>query len=889
MKRVERRCVTKWSVVFIVAALLILKSGTYAADTTWTSPVNGLWTNATGWDNGVPNANAGFLTNATASYTVTFDGGGSSFTNVVISNASVGNTTTLNANSGTLTLTGSQSAGGIILRSNAVFNLNGGVINNASQLSVSEGAVVHISSPAPFLFEDFESYTNGQILATVTSNTVAGSPWGRFGNATAVNPTAFTNQGVSSSTAMRFTMNWTGTNTTLVYWFPSPTNLAFTTGLMLDLRVDTQALSNTIVKIGFEKSDATTTWVTKTAAAPILTNIAFQTYVLNLNSTEMERTAGAGSFDLSAVRTLRIRFENPGLTNSQQVFIDNFQGVPGSVWNQTAGSVAVGDAGDGTMVIGVGGLVTGQANVPTIGRNSTTGSASNGVGRLYVNGGTYLWPGRSGSANGMFVGRGQIGIVTVSNGWFTLSSAAATNGLRVGSFDSTVFSPGYGMLEMYGGVVTNTGFLQPGVGGGASTNFGVGTISVSGGTFYQLGMGGDVRLGFTNSDSGFLSVKNTGVFISTNTVNVGWAPGSSGGVEVSGNGELTITNTASQAVLLVSGNGGTGTVTLSGGTTTVDRLIATNGANSIINFSSGTLNVKNRTIATTGAPITIGDATNVATLSLLAGTHTFNNGLTVSSNATLRGAAVVDGQPVTIASGGILSPGIGVGALTISNDLTISGGVLQYDLGSNSDRTVVSGNLSVTGTLNVSDSGGFTNGIPYVLFTYGSIGTLTVNIGSLPAGFSGAVSNDVVNSRVVLNVTTGAPPLDPFAQWQFQYFGSTNCALCGSVADVDGDGISNTNEFLAGTNPTNSASALQIISTVRNGNSLVVTWGTAGGKTNIVQASAGRVDGSYTNDFVDIVASWTVVSGSGDTTTNYVDGGALTNAPARYYRVRLVP
>jgi len=32
-----------------------------------------------------------------------------------------------------------------------------------------------------------------------------------------------------------------------------------------------------------------------------------------------------------------------------------------------------------------------------------------------------------------------------------------------------------------------------------------------------------------------------------------------------------------------------------------------------------------------------------------------------------------------------------------------------------------------------------------------------------------------------------------------------------------------------------------------------------------------------------------IMAGSGDVTTNYVDGGGATNKPSRYYRIRLVP
>ena len=56
-----------------------------------------------------------------------------------------------------------------------------------------------------------------------------------------------------------------------------------------------------------------------------------------------------------------------------------------------------------------------------------------------------------------------------------------------------------------------------------------------------------------------------------------------------------------------------------------------------------------------------------------------------------------------------------------------------------------------------------------------------------------------------------------------------------------------------------------------------------------MQATPGDVNGNYdTNNFTDI-SSLIVISGSGDTTTNYTDVGGATNSPSRYYRVRLVP
>jgi hypothetical protein len=131
---------------------------------------------------------------------------------------------------------------------------------------------------------------------------------------------------------------------------------------------------------------------------------------------------------------------------------------------------------------------------------------------------------------------------------------------------------------------------------------------------------------------------------------------------------------------------------------------------------------------------------------------------------------------------------------------------------------------------------------------------------------------------------------DPFQCWQLQYFGCTGCPQADGDADPDGDGMSNTNEFLSGTNPTNSSSVLRIISTVRQTTDVMIVWTTAGGHTNAVQAASGDANGNYTTNFVDITTPpHIIIPGSGDATTNYSDSGGGTNTPSRFYRVRLVP
>ncbi|HUK81818.1 MAG TPA: PKD domain-containing protein [Verrucomicrobiae bacterium] len=128
--------------------------------------------------------------------------------------------------------------------------------------------------------------------------------------------------------------------------------------------------------------------------------------------------------------------------------------------------------------------------------------------------------------------------------------------------------------------------------------------------------------------------------------------------------------------------------------------------------------------------------------------------------------------------------------------------------------------------------------------------------------------------------------LTPFESWQIQYFGSTNNPAAAGAVDTDGDGQVNMAEFLTGTDPTNSVSALRITSIVTQGTNVFVSWTMGPGKTNVLQATSGDPNGSYsTNGFTDIV----IITNTVGTVTNGVDVGGASATATRYYRVRLVP
>jgi glucose/arabinose dehydrogenase len=115
--------------------------------------------------------------------------------------------------------------------------------------------------------------------------------------------------------------------------------------------------------------------------------------------------------------------------------------------------------------------------------------------------------------------------------------------------------------------------------------------------------------------------------------------------------------------------------------------------------------------------------------------------------------------------------------------------------------------------------------------------------------------------------------------WRQQYFNSpktTNSASC-AACDPDGDGFSNLQEYLAGTDPTNSLSALSIHSIASVGTNVTVNFASASGHKYFLERTDQLPTGSWT--------PITTVSGTGGIVPATDIGSAgVTN---RFYRVRL--
>jgi len=478
----------------------------------------------------------------------------------------------------------------------------------------------------------------------------------------------------------------------------------------------------------------------------------------------------------------------------------------------------------------------------TIANGGAVYDTSGGVqyGSVLVTGGGSIW---SNSSSLFWLG----GSLTIANGGAVYSSSGGLEGSGEGLIAVVVTGPG--------SVWSNTGSLDANSG-----DEGVSLTISNGGAVYS----GDGFLEGEFSTEALVTGAGS-VWNIAGTLNI--ARGSSlgisdGGVVVAdsmendvsigiGGGGLYVTN--GPGIIELDGDFGGG-VGLNGGTVTANQLIVNKSefSNNPFGFGSGLL-VTGGTSVTNGESFAVGDGMNGAIFELIGGFHSFADGLVINSNSFLTGCGTIDGS-VVVEPGGAVVANCG-GTLTFTGTVTNNGSIFAVN-GTfiNFYGPVINDGSLVT-----------TNGS--VRFWAG-----IVNYGSLVLDPSGDADGDGIPNG-----------------WTQQYFRhplgqASDLSRAGD--DPDGDGMSNLQEYLAGTDPTNSAWYLHITSIAPQDNNLLVTWMMGPGKTNALQATAGAWNGTYsTNGFADI---FTVTNTVG-TVTNYLDLGAATNGPTRYYRVRLVP
>ncbi|MBM3888657.1 MAG: PEP-CTERM sorting domain-containing protein [Verrucomicrobia bacterium] len=190
---------------------------------------------------------------------------------------------------------------------------------------------------------------------------------------------------------------------------------------------------------------------------------------------------------------------------------------------------------------------------------------------------------------------------------------------------------------------------------------------------------------------------------------------------------------------------------------TANQFLATNGANSVVNFNGGTLN-SGGSLVSNGVTFTVGDGVSAATLNLMGGTHTFSDGFSLSSNATLSGVGAIIGSFTNL---GTIAPGNSFGTISIAGDLALmESSLLELELGGTNageyDHVDITGLLKAGGWLTVTLADGYRPSVSNVFHLF--------NAGSITGSFAGLNLPGVLNppydwdTRHLL-----APPSDPLS------------------------------------------------------------------------------------------------------------------------------
>ncbi|WP_454670101.1 autotransporter domain-containing protein [Achromobacter kerstersii] len=401
---------------------------------------------------------------------------------------------------------------------------------------------------------------------------------------------------------------------------------------------------------------------------------------------------------------------------------NQFTAITGSWVDQGAGMMDALPVQNSTMAFAKAGLVDGGVggnNTLTLQNAIGGGSGTAGSGSIssanYVNFNNLIVTSGTWNLSGPVL-TGTTTTTTLNGGRLTVDNAAALG-------PGTVTANGGDLLAGASSLtLSNAVVLAPG------------GLTVSGSNALILGGVLSGAGSLTKSGLGTLALQADNTYAGTTTV--------SGGILQLGTGGTT-------------GSLGTGAIVNNGQVVLVRSNNATlsnafSGAGTIVKNSTGVASLTGDSSAFTGSTTVSSGGLTVS--------NKLGGDVTVSPGATLAGSGTISGNVGV--SGGTLQGTQGQ-TLTIGGNLDVSDAQINVALGaagSSAALVDVGGNLTLAGTLNVTDSGGFGAGI-YRLFDYG--GNLVDNgltVGATPAGVAaGALTlQTAVRGQVNLASTSGA-------------------------------------------------------------------------------------------------------------------------------------
>ncbi len=454
-----------------------------------------------------------------------------------------------------------------------------------------------------------------------------------------------------------------------------------------------------------------------------------------------DQTFGPGDTDLGGgTLTLARAIFNGGTVSNGAIDASSEHEVSrGQVTAILAGSGSLSKITADTFIVASTSTYTGTTTVSDgtlqIGNGGTTGSiASTSIANnasLVFNRSDTLTYGGTISGSGSLTQAGTGTLILTSDNTYTGTTTVSAGTLQLGAGASG------GLIN---GNITNDADVAFNRGG--DYTFG-GVIS---GTGNVIQNGSILRLSSAQTYTGTTTI-NGGIFVLPTGTDQGLSASTK--VRVATGASVDLSNRA----LTVAGLTGNGTVYSFGGSSGHLTVATPNGESQVF---SGVLGGSQADFALTKSgtgTLTLGGANNytgdttVSAGALLVNGSLGNTAVTVSSGANLGGSGTFGGL-VSLSSGAHLAPGNSAGTLTFNSGLTLlSGSILDFELGTTSDRIVVAGGTltgpaSGTVTLNFSDAGGFAAGT-YLLFDFSAGGVTTdsfdladFTFGSTIAGFN---------------------------------------------------------------------------------------------------------------------------------------------------------